>query len=344
MRINLSFGNTPLEYSAFLSREYPAKIFIKKEFFNPGGSSKDRVAFFILKHGIDSGLIHSNTEIVEASSGNTAIGIALLCRQLGLKCKVFVSNKASMEKIKILQSLQAVINNSGHSGGPDDPCSSLSLAKSYCIRNPNTFYCNQYFNSLNTESHFQTTGPEIWENTKGTVTHFICGVGTGGTISGVGKFLKMKNPDVKIIGVEPVGSILKDYLSGNSAGTKIYKSSLIEGIGRNFIPGNFHSEFIDHIIQVKEKDCILAAYRYANHCSDLIGFSSAAVLAALYRINKKLEVGQNVVLLFADSGDRYLSKLYSKNWLVQNGFHSLVSDFKSSQFRVEKNISAWEKL
>jgi cystathionine beta-synthase len=316
--MNQAIGGTPLTLSEFLSDQMGCAIYIKKEFCNPGGSAKDRVAMFLIKDGEDRGLIQQDTIIVEASSGNTAIGLAMICKRKGYRCKFFVTTKSAPEKIKILKSLGAMIEVAMGSGGPDDEGSSYFMAQQYCIKNPKTYYCNQYFNPINVEAHYQTTGPEIWGQMRGHISHFLAGVGTSGTITGVGKYLKGKSSNINIIGVEPCGSILQHYHNQHSLEGAIMGKFVIEGIGRHFIPSIFDGRYIDDIIQVEEIQCVDAAYKYRFETGELPGFSSAAVIQALYQLKGKLPSDAGVVLLFCDSGERYASKLYNKQWLKDN--------------------------
>ena len=317
--MNQAIGGTPLNYSEYLSDQMGCAVYIKKEYYNPGGSSKDRVAMFLIKDGEDKGLIKKDTIIVEASSGNTAIGLAMLCKKKGYKCKFFVTTKSAPEKIKILKSLGAQIEVATGSGGPEDEGSSYFMAQQYCIKNPHAYYCNQYFNPVNVEAHYQTTGPEIWQQTKGLITHFIAGVGTSGTITGVGKYLKGKAASIKMIGVEPTGSILRHYLQFNSVEGVQKGKFLVEGIGRHFVPSIFDGRFIDDIIQVEDIHSVAAAYDYRNNVKDLVGFSSASVLQGLYQMKGMFPPDAMVVLLFCDAGDRYASKLYNMQWLKEHG-------------------------
>jgi len=314
-----SIGCTPLIKSSYLTGRHQREVFIKYEGNNPSGSSKDRIATFIIKHGYDTGLIKQDTTIVEASSGNTAIGLATVCRAKALKFRVYVSKKCSDEKLRILQGLKAEIVIVSQSGGPEQEGSSQYLAQQYCNQNPNTFYCNQYFNPLNNEAHFQMTGPEIWNQTKGLITHFIAGVGTGGTVSGVGKYLKMKNPMIKIIGVEPEGSILRHFFIHHQIDQVISGKYLVEGIGKEFVPGCLDVNWIDDIIQVADSNSAETAHRMLQTTGYAPGFSSGAVMAGLDQLSDSLPIDAKVVLLFADHGVRYQSKLYNTTWLANNG-------------------------
>jgi cystathionine beta-synthase len=319
-------GNTDLLREYHLSNLYLSNIFVKAEFQNPGKSSKDRPALYMIRDAEKRGLLHPGFTVVDASSGNTATGLAMLCNELGYECHFFLSKSASDEKIDCLTQLGAQITVCCTSGGPDDPDSTINRAIQWCSENPQSYFCNQYFNQANQLSHFETTGPEIWEQTDGQITHFISGIGTGGTISGVGKFLKQMDPTITVIGVDSVGSILHDYFYKGTFEVDHNQKCDIEGIGRKFIPGALDISCIDEVIQVSRNEAVQSAYEYIRNSSILPGFSSAAVLAALQKIAPGLRESDRIVLLFADHGSKYQSKLYNEDWLTEHNFC-----FKSNQ-------------
>lgn len=307
-------GNTPIRKCNFLSSRYHTNIFVKEEFHNPGMSSKDRPAFFMLKDAVKSHKIGKNGIFVEASSGNTGLSIALFAKQMGYRSKIFVSGKTSVEKMDLLKSWGASVEICENSNGFEDPLSTQSRARAFAMQNPDACFTDQYHNPQNLYAHYQTTGPEIWKQTGGQVTHFIAGIGTGGTISGVGKYLKEKNSDVAIWGVEPKGSILAGFLeTGKLPGGKA-SFECIDGIGRNFVPGSFDPRFVDRIFQVGVEETKAIACEHRRKAGFLPGFSSAAVLAALDRHISVMNFSylHTVVLLFPDHGSRYLTKLYSQ--------------------------------
>ncbi len=314
-------GNTELFREYHLSNICLSNIYVKAEFQNPGKSSKDRPALFMIRDAERRGLLKSGFTVVDASSGNTAIGLAMLCNELGYKCHFFLSKSASDEKIECLRGLGAQITICCTSGGPDDPDSTINRAIKWCEEHPESYFCNQYFNLANQQSHFETTGPELWEQTNGSITHFICGIGTGGTISGVGKYLKQMNPTVTMIGVDSVGSILHDYFYKGSFEVDHSKKCEIEGIGRKFIPGALDMSYIDEIIQISRDEAVKAAYDYIEFSPFLPGFSSAAVLAALQKIAPGFRENDHIVILFADHGSKYQSKLYNEEWLTEHNFN-----------------------
>lgn len=313
-------GNTDLLREHYLSNLYQSNIFVKAEYQNPGRSSKDRPALYMIRDAERSGLLKSGYTVVDASSGNTATGLAMLCNELGYKCHFFLSKSASEEKIDCLLDLGAQITVCCSSGGPDDPDSTINRAIQWCDANPESYFCNQYFNQANQNSHFETTGPEIWKQTDKQITHFVCGIGTGGTISGVGKYLKKMDPTITVIGVDSVGSILQDYFYKGTFEADYTKRCDIEGIGRKFVPGTLDISYIDEIIQVSRDEAVLSAYDYIENGLILPGFSSAAVLAALQKVAPGFRENDCVVILFADHGSKYLSKLYNNEWLAEHNY------------------------
>ncbi|MFD2744668.1 MULTISPECIES: PLP-dependent cysteine synthase family protein [Sphingobacterium] len=324
--IPLSIGNTPIRKCDFLSEYFKTNIFVKDEFHNPGMSSKDRPAYFMIQDAIQRNRIQAGGTFVEASSGNTGLGIALIARQLGYKVKIFVSKSCSQEKIDKLEEAGASIELCDNSNGLQDFQSTQFRAQSFAAKEQNAYFTNQYYNTQNIRAHYRTTGPEIWEQTDGQITHFLCGIGTGGTISGVGRFLKEQAKAIRIWGVEPRGSILQHYLKHRTAPNAVRPFDAIEGIGRNFVPGSFDPQPIDQIFQVEKDVSIDMAQWYYQHTDIRCGFSSAAVLASLkcYSAAMRFHSDDNVLLFFPDHGSRYLSKLYAENSKVStSNAHSL---------------------
>jgi cystathionine beta-synthase len=313
-------GNTELLRDDHLSNLYSSNLFIKAEYQNPGKSSKDRPALYMIRDAEQRGFLKSGYTVVDASSGNTATGLALLCNELGYSCHFFLSASASKEKVECLKDLGAQITVCCTSGGPDDPESTIYRAVQWCEANPESYFCNQYFNLANQQAHFETTGPEIWDQTHGQITHFVCGIGTGGTISGVGKYLKQMDPTITVIGVDSVGSILHDYFYKGTFEVDQTNRCDIEGIGRKFVPGALDISCMDEIIQVSRDEAVYAAYEYIENGMILPGFSSAAVLAALQKVAPGLRETDQVVLLFSDHGSKYQSKLYCEAWLTEHNF------------------------
>lgn len=266
----------------------------------------------MLQDAILNNKIKPGGVFVEASSGNTGLGITILARKLGYQAKIFVSKSCSVEKIGLLENAGAQIEICDNSNGLHDFNSTQFRAQSFAATHPNTYFTNQYYNTQNIRAHYKTTGPEIWTQTAGSVTHFIAGVGTGGTISGVGRYLKEQQPSIKIWGIEPAGSILGHFLKHRTLPRHTTPFDAIEGIGRNFVPGSFDVASVDSIFQVTREEAICRAQEYFAETGILAGFSSAAILASLHKHLDKMSFRstETVVLLFPDHGDRYLSKLY----------------------------------
>lgn len=308
----IEIGNTPLTKSYLLSNKFGCHIYIKEEYRNPGESSKDRVAWYMIQDALKRKKIEKGGTFVEASSGNTGISIALMASELGYQSKIFVSKSCSDEKLEILEKYGASVQICDNGNGLHDFNSTQYLAQSYASNHPNCYFTNQYYNSANIKAHYLTTGPEIWSQTAGKVTHFIAGIGTGGSISGVGRFLKEKNSAVKIWGVEPKGSIYNAFLNSTINPEKDYSFDAIEGIGRTFIPGSFDCHAVDQVFQVSQQDAKQIARIYKKQYDHFLGFSSAAVLTSLTKNLEEMNLQEDdhVVLYYPDFGDRYLNKLY----------------------------------
>ncbi len=321
-----TIGNTPLRKNIYLSEKYQCSIYIKEEFHNLSESSKDRPAWYMINEAIQQQKICPGGTFVEASSGNTGIGIARLAGELGYRTHVFVSKNCSCEKLDLLKRYGAYIEICENSHGISDHQSTQHKAQEYAQHHLNTYYTNQYSNQANLRAHFETTGPEIWQQTKGAITHFFAGIGTGGTISGVGRFLKNQNSKIKICGVEPKGSVLSHYFKHGSLPPISIPMERIEGIGRTFVPDVFDANSVDLIYQVLLQESRQIALSYFREHHELIGFSSAAVLAGLdmYMQQHKLDREMQVVLLFADHGDRYRQILYPELTNTENLNHGIV--------------------
>ncbi len=322
----LKIGNTPLRKCVHLSTRFDTNIYIKEEFYNQGKSSKDRPALFMVQDAIAKNKLTKGGIFVEASSGNTGLGITLIATHLGYQAKIFVSKSCSQEKIDALIAAGASIEICENSNGLHDFYSTQFRAQSYAATNANAYFTNQYYNSQNIRAHYKTTGPELWDQTSGTITHFIAGIGTGGTISGVGRYLKEKNKKIKVWGVEPNGSILQDFMKNRRVPEFTQPFDSIEGIGRNFVPGAFDVDYIDKIFQIGCDETKRNAVDYHNQTEFLVGYSSAAVIAAVEKHLSSMNLTQtdHVVLFFPDHGSRYKSKLYNNpvkvNKNTQNTF------------------------
>ena len=298
-------GNTPLVKLNNLSSEISGSIYAKLEFYNPGGSVKDRIAQYIIQDAEDKGLLKPGDTIVEATSGNMGVAFALLSALKKYKCIFTLPESITKEKIQALKLFGAEVVLTPKGLPPQDERSCYKVAHKIA-REKGAFYVNQYFNELNPEAHYKSTGPEIWRDTHGNIDTFICGIGTGGTITGVGKYLKEKNADVKVIGVEPVGSVFKAYLE---KGVLTEASEFdIEGIGKNFIPGVLNFDYIDDVIQVTDEEAVKMVDILIRCEGVLAGVSSGAAVAAAIKYASKSKRKENIVVILPDTGLKYLSK------------------------------------
>jgi cystathionine beta-synthase len=315
-----SMGNTPLVKLNRLGRGLRCQIVAKVEYFNPGGSVKDRIGITIIEDAERQGLLKPGGTIVEATSGNTGVGLAIAAILKGYKCVFVMPDKMSDEKIRVLRAYGARVVVTPTNVEPDDPRSYYSVAQQIVDETPNSILANQYHNPINPKTHYDTTGPEIWEQTGGKIDVFVAGMGTGGTITGVARYLKEKNPKIQIVGVDPVGSIIHDYFyTGKMTEAQTYKT---EGIGEDFIPSNYDFTVIDDVVRVSDKETMLMTRRIVREEGIFGGNSSgAAVAGALkYAAERDLGADKTVVVLLPDNGSRYLSKVFDDNWMRENQF------------------------
>ncbi len=311
-------GNTPLVKLDRVGRSVTSSILAKCEFMNPGGSVKDRIGYWLIEDAERKGLLKPGGTVVEATSGNTGMGLALASAVKGYKTIFVLPDKMSMEKIKTLRAFGAKVVVTPSAVEPDDPRSHYSVSKRIADETPNSFLANQYHNLANRDAHYKSTGPEIWEQTDGKVDYVFSGMGTGGTISGVAKFLKEKNPKVKIVGVDPVGSILFDYFkSGKMIQPQAYK---VEGIGEDMLPGNLDFSMIDDMVQVADTESFSMTRKLLLQEGLFVGVSAGAAVAGAMKYAKNLKEPKNLVVILPDSGNRYLSKVYDDDWMRENGF------------------------
>jgi cystathionine beta-synthase len=311
-------GHTPLVRLNRINQGLKPQIYVKAEFTNPGGSVKDRIGISMIDEAEKKGLLKPGGTIIEGTSGNTGMGLALVAAVRGYKCVFTTTDKQSKEKVDLLKALGAEVIVCPTAVEPEDPRSYYSVAKKLAREIPNSYYPNQYNNQMNPEAHYRTTGPEIWEDSEGKVTHFVCGVGTGGTISGVGKFLKEKNPSVKIVGVDPYGSLYYDFVkTGQTSKAKTY---VVEGIGEDFFPTTMNLKILDDILQVNDEECFVVARRLAKMEGLFTGGSGGGCISATLRLAKNLGPHDFVVALLPDTGTRYLSKVYNDLWMHERGY------------------------
>ena len=315
-----TIGNTPLVKLNAVTSELPCPILAKVEFFNPGGSVKDRIGWTIIEDAEHSGQLKSGGTIVEATSGNTGVGLAIAAAIKGYRCIFVMPDKMSQEKILLLRAFGARVVVTPTAVEPDDPRSYYSVANRLVEETPNAVLANQYHNPVNPQTHYESTGPELWRQTRGRITHFVAGMGTGGTITGVGRYLKERNPHVKIVGVDPIGSILYElHRSGQTVKAESYK---VEGIGEDFLPSTTDLSVIDHIVQVTDRESLMMTRRLVREEGIFCGGScgSAVIGAIKYAHEQRLGPEDVVVVLLPDSGSRYLSKVFDDDWMRENGF------------------------
>src|ERR1700691_916088 len=310
--------NTPLIRLNRVGKDLPAEIYIKADYLNPGGSVKDRIGLSMIDEAERTGKLKPGGTIIEGTSGNTGMGLALGACVRGYKVVFTINDKQSREKIDLLKAFGAEVIVCPTAVEPEDPRSYYSVAQKLAREIPNSCYPNQYENPMNPEAHYKTTGPEIWNDTEGKITHFVCGMGTGGTISGVGKYLKEKNPKVKIIGVDPIGSLYYEFVKTGKVGKA--KTYVVEGIGEDFFPGAMNLEILDDVVQVNDEECFVWARRLAKQEGIFTGGSGGGCIAGALRVAKNLKKGDVLVAFLPDSGSRYLSKVYNDGWMREHGY------------------------
>ncbi len=315
-----TIGNTPLVQLNHIVKDLPCKVFAKVEYFNPGHSCKDRMALQMVEDAEADGRLKPGGTIIEGTSGNTGMGLALAAIVKGYQLICVITDKQSKEKMDILRAVGAKVVVCPTDVEPDDPRSYYSVSKRLAEETPNSWYVNQYDNPSNTKANYLQTGPEIWNQTDGKVTHFIVGVGTGGTISGVGKYLKEQNPDVKIWGVDTYGSVFKKYHETGIFDENEVYSYVTEGIGEDILPKNVDFSIIDHFTKVTDKDAAVYCRKLALEEGLFVGMSSGSAIKGLLQMKGKLKPDDVVVVLFHDSGSRYIGKIFNDDWMRERGY------------------------
>ena len=310
-------GNTPLLELKKITKGLKGRFFGKLEAFNAGHSAKDRVAKYVIEDAERKGLLKPGSTIVETSSGNTGYSLAMISVLRGYKCIIAISDKSSHDKVEMLQALGAEVHLCPANVAPDDPRSYYEVAKRIHQETPNSIYINQYFNPLNPEAHYQSTGREIWEQTQGEITHVVVCSGTGGTISGIARYLKEQNPKVQVLGVDAYGSAIKKYHDTREFDPAEIYPYKIEGMGKNLIPTATDFDVIDEFVKVTDKDAALTARELARTEGLFMGYTSGAAMQAVRQYAEMGRFDENsiVVVLFADHGSRYMNKIYSDEWM-----------------------------
>jgi cystathionine beta-synthase len=315
-----TIGNTPLIQLNKITKDLPCPVLAKVEYFNPGNSAKDRMALKMLEVAEKEGRILPGGTIIECTSGNTGMGLALAACVKGYKCIFTSTDKQSKEKFDILKAVGAEVIVCPTNVEPDDPRSYYSVARRLAREIPNSFHVNQYDNLSNRDAHYETTGPEIWEQTEGKVTHLVVATGTGGTIVGTGKFLKEMNPSVQVWAMDPYGSLLKKFHDTGELDMSEVYPYITEGIGEDFIPENYDMGVIDLFEKVTDKDAALMARRIAREEGLFCGYSAGTALKGVLQLKDKLKKGDLVVVIFHDHGSRYMGKVYNDQWMMERGF------------------------
>lgn len=333
-----TIGNTPLVKLNVLTQEVDAMVLAKVETTNPGNSVKDRMAVKMIEDAEKNGLLKPGGTVIEGTSGNTGMGLALACIIKGYKLICVLSDKQSKEKMDILRAVGAEVVVCPTNVEPDDPRSYYSVSKSLASETPNSWYVNQYDNLSNRAAHYESTGPEIWEQTEGKITHFVVGVGTGGTISGVGKYLKEKNPDIKIIGIDTYGSVFKKYHeTGIFDEAEIYPY-VTEGIGEDILPKNVDFDIIDHFEKVTDKDAAIMTPRIAKEEGIFVGNSAGSAIKGILQIKHMFKKGDVVVVLFHDHGSRYVGKFFNQEWMKERGYVENTETFAKDIISTDGNL------
>jgi cystathionine beta-synthase len=315
-----TIGNTPIIKLNNITKDLPCTVLAKVEYFNPGNSIKDRMALKMLEVAEQEGKIKPGGTVIEGTSGNTGMGLALAAVVKGYKCIFATTDKQSKEKVDILKAVGAEVIVCPTNVEPEDPRSYYSVAKRLPREIPNSYHMNQYDNLANRQAHYETTGPEIWEQTEGKITHFVIATGTGGTITGAAKYLKEKNPAIKVWAIDVYGSLLKKFHDTGEIDMKEVHPYITEGIGEDFVPANYDMNLIDKFEQVTDKDGAIMARRISREEGIFVGYSSGTALQGIMQLKKELKKDDVVVVVFCDHGSRYVGKVYNDQWMMERGF------------------------
>ena len=339
-----TIGNTPIIPLDRFFHNSPVRVYAKIESYNPGHSMKDRVARHVIEEAEKEGLLKPGSTIVETTSGNTGYSLAMICAVKGYKCILAVNSKCAPEKLQVLRAMGAEVHVCPANVAPDHPdsyyCTGARLAKEH----PGSIYVNQYFNPKNSESYYMTAGPEIWRQTEGKVTHFFACSGTGGTVSGIGRYLKEQNPNVEVIGVDAVGSILKKYKETGVIDPAELQPYRMEGVGKNMIPSATDFSVIDRFVKVNDFESAHVARTLPLVEGLMCGYSSGAALAAVIKEIGKLPKDAVPVVLLPDHGERYMSKIFDDKWMeAQQWLNDITPEVKDFLDELKKNVIVAEK-
>lgn len=315
-----TIGNTPLIKLNKIVKDLPCTVLAKVEYFNPGNSIKDRMAVKMIEIAEQEGKLKPGGTIIEGTSGNTGMGLALAAIIKGYKCIFTTTDKQSKEKADILKAVGAEVIVCPTNVEPEDPKSYYSVSKRLAQEIPNSFYVNQYDNLANRLAHYEQTGPEIWEQTEGKITHLVVATGTGGTITGTGQYLKEKNPNIKIWAIDSYGSLLTKYFETGVLDMKEVHPYFTEGIGEDFVPQNYDMSVIDSFVKVTDKEGAIMARRIAKEEGIFVGYSAGSALQGLFQLKDGLKKDDVVVVIFHDHGSRYVAKIYNDQWMMERGF------------------------
>ena len=331
-------GNTPLIKLNKVSADLTGNFYAKVEAFNPGHSTKDRIALYIIEEAEKRGILKPGDTIIETTSGNTGFSLAMVSIIKGYDCILAVSSKSSKDKIDMLRSMGAKVYVCPAHVSADDERSYYNVAKRLHEETKGSVYINQYFNELNMDAHYNSTGPEIWEQTGGKITHLIACSGTGGTISGTARFLKEKNPNIKVLGVDAFGSVLKKYHETKEFDNAEIYPYRIEGLGKNLIPTATDFDIIDKFIKVSDEDSAHTAREIAKKEGLFVGYTSGAAFQAVkqYAEEGEFDANSNVVIIFPDHGSRYMSKVFSDDWMNEQGFFDSVNQEEALKIEIIK--------
>ena len=315
-----TIGNTPLIKLNKITKDFPCTVAAKVDYFNPGNSIKDRMAVKMIEVAEKEGKLNPGGTIIECTSGNTGMGLALAAVVKGYKCIFTTTDKQSKEKMDILKAVGAEVIVCPTNVEPEDPKSYYSVAKRLAKEIPNSFHANQYDNLANRLAHYETTGPEIWNQTDGKITHLVCTAGTGGTVTGTAMFLKEKNPDIQIWAIDVYGSLLTKYFRTGEVDMNEVHPYVSEGFGEDFVPENYDMSVIDHFEQVTDKDGAIMARRLAKEEGIFCGYSAGSCIQGLMQLKDRLKKNDLVVCIFHDHGSRYVAKVYNDQWMIERGF------------------------